>query len=60
MKDQDFISLLQEQARKQSQLNENRLLPRKMDALTSFVGNNSWQVILVSALLGALLWQALL
>lgn len=57
MKDQDFISLLQDQARKQSGLNRHRLLPKKMDAVTSVVGNYPWQVILTLSLVGAWLWQ---
>lgn len=57
MKDQDFISLLQDQAQKQSMLNTRRILPKKMDAITSFIGNYSWQVILVISLVGAMIWQ---
>lgn len=57
MKDPDFIALLQEQAKKQSDLDVRRVLPRKMDALTSFIGNYPWQVILTISLLGALAWE---
>lgn len=57
MKDKDFVSLLQEQAQKQSMLNTRRILPKKMDAITSFVGNYPWQVILVASTIGAIIWQ---
>lgn len=57
MKDKDFISLLQDQAQKQSMLNTKRILPKKMDVITSFVGNYSWQVILAISVIGAVIWQ---
>jgi hypothetical protein len=57
MKDQDFVSLLQEQAYKQSMLNTKRILPQKIDAITSFIGNNPWQVILFVSVVGAVIWQ---
>lgn len=57
MKDKDFVALLQDQALKQSMLNTQRVLPRKMDALTSFIGNYPWQVILVMALIGSVIWE---
>lgn len=57
MKDRDFVSLLQEQAYKQSMLNTKRILPQKIDGLTSFVGNYPWQVILFISVVGAVIWQ---
>lgn len=57
MKDQDFISLLQDQAKKQSMLHAKRLLPKRIDPLTSFIGNYPWQVILFLSIVGSIAWE---
>lgn len=60
MKEQDFLSILQEQAQKQSELHKKRILPKNVDWLTSMIGNNPWQFILSLSLIGALFWEFLL
>ncbi|NCN87778.1 MAG: hypothetical protein GW941_02690 [Candidatus Pacebacteria bacterium] len=60
MKDQDFVSLLQEQAQLQSKLNKERLFPKEVDWLTSIIGNYPWQFILVISILGAVVWDVFL
>lgn len=60
MKEKDFISVLQDQAKKQSRLHEERLLPKNVDWLTSMIGNYPWQFILALALIGAIGWQLFL
>lgn len=57
MKEQDFIFILQTQAKKQSKLHEQRLLPKNVDWLTSIIGNYPWQFILVLAVIGAVVWE---
>lgn len=58
--DRDFLSLLQAQAKKQSQLEKNRFFPQQLDFLTSFVGQYSWQVIAVLSGITALVITFLL
>lgn len=60
MKDTDFVSLLQEQAQLQSKLNKERLLPKKVDWLTSLIGNYPWQFISVLSIIGAVVWELFL
>ncbi|MDH5533210.1 MAG: hypothetical protein OEX81_02145 [Candidatus Pacebacteria bacterium] len=57
MKNKDFVSVLQRQAKEQSRLHEERLLPKNVDWLTSMIGNYPWQFILVLSVIGALVWQ---
>jgi hypothetical protein len=47
MKKQLFLQQLQQQAAKQSILNENRLLPKQLDFATAVVGNYPWQVLII-------------
>lgn len=60
MKDQDFLTVLQEQAEKQSQLHKTRILPKNVDWLTSMIGNYPWQFILGLSILGAVVWEFVL
>ena len=60
MKDKDFVSVLQRQAKEQSRLHEERLLPKNVDWITSLIGNYPWQFILVLALIGAVVWELFL
>lgn len=59
MKDQDFLTVLQEQAEKQSQLYKTRILPKNVDWITSMIGNYPWQFILVLSIFGAVVWEFL-
>jgi hypothetical protein len=55
MRDQDFLSLLQQQAAKQAKLERYRFLPSELDMFTSFIGTYPWQVIGVVSGITALL-----
>lgn len=59
MRTNDFVSELQRQAKHQSLVHEKRLLPPQVDWLTSIIGNYPWQVILVLAVVGAVVWEIL-
>ena len=59
MTENTFIKQLQEQAQKQAQLHQKRLLPRQLDVITSFIGNYPWQVILVLSGITALMIELL-
>ena len=56
MKENDFLEVLQAQAKQQSRLHEKRLLPKNVDWLTSLIGNYPWQFILFLSVVGAVLW----
>lgn len=56
----DFVSQLQDQAKQQSLLHKKRLLPKETDWVTSFIGNYPWQVMLVLAIIGAVIWEIVL
>jgi hypothetical protein len=49
----DFLAQLQGQAQKQAQLHHHRLIPKKLDAVTSVIGRYPWQVLLVISGLSA-------
>lgn len=55
MKQNNFIKQLENEAKKQAVLHENRVLPRQLDVLTAFIGNYPWQVIVGLALITAFL-----
>lgn len=54
-----FLEKLQEQARLQARLNTRRFLPQQLDLVTSFIGQYSWQVLLVLSGLTALAIEVL-
>ncbi len=49
-----FITKLQQEAKLQARLNEERLLPRQLDPLTSVIGNYAWQVLMALSFISAL------
>ena len=50
-----FLTELENLAQSQAKLNQSRLIPARLDPVTSFIGNHPWQVILVLSLATALL-----
>ncbi len=46
-----FVEKLQKQAKVQSQLERKRILPRKVDSLTSLIARYPWQTLLLLSLL---------
>ncbi|PIY80953.1 MAG: hypothetical protein COY80_00075 [Candidatus Pacebacteria bacterium CG_4_10_14_0_8_um_filter_42_14] len=59
MKTNNFLKKLEEEAALQAKLSTTRIFPRELDALTSFIGRNSWQFVLVLSGLTALLIELL-
>lgn len=60
MKDQaDFLLKLQEEAKFQAKLAHSRLLPAKLDWLTSLVGRYPWQTVLFLSVLVSLTIEVL-
>lgn len=57
MKQAEFLDLLKKEAKKQSVLETHRLLPTSLDPITAFIGEYSWQTILVLSFLSAFLWE---
>ncbi len=55
----DFLKALQAQAAKQSLVHTKRILPEQLDVFTSFIGKYSWQVMLVSSGLVAVILEML-
>lgn len=53
--DAPFLSRLQSEAKLQSKLHRERWLPAQLDPLTTFIGQYSWQVLLVMALITSVL-----
>lgn len=53
----NFISTLQQEAKKQSSLNETRILPKSLDPLTALIGNYPWQVLLAASGITAFLLE---
>ncbi len=54
---QNFLAQLQKEAKLQKKLHQRRMFPSKFDAVTSFIGNYSWQVILFLAVISALFFR---
>jgi hypothetical protein len=42
-----FITTLQQEAKKQSSLNQTRVFPQSLDPLTALVGNYPWQTVFI-------------
>ncbi|MDQ3008386.1 MAG: hypothetical protein M3Q81_02205 [bacterium] len=59
MQNSDFVAKLQQEAQLQARLNQEHLIPSQLDWLTSFIGRYSWQVILLSSGVTALLLKLL-
>jgi hypothetical protein len=59
MRQDDFITQLQEQAKFQARLHEQRFIPTHLDFITSFIGRYSWQVLIVTSGLTALVLELL-
>jgi len=55
----DFLKNLQKEAKIQSSLQKERLIPEFLSNFSSFVAENLWKVILVISILGASIWQFL-
>lgn len=55
--DTQFLEKLQKEARFQQHLFENRVLPTKVDSLTSYIGTHSWQTLLVLSFVTAALLE---
>lgn len=51
--DSQFLEKLQEEARFQQHIFKNRVLPTKVDSLTSYIGTHSWQTLTVLSLITA-------
>ncbi len=43
----DFLDRLQTEADLQARLHQQRFIPARLDALTSFIGRYPWQVVLL-------------
>lgn len=56
---QEFLQKLQAEAVFQKKLHDYRLLPKKVDSITSFIGTHSWQVILVLSVLTAVVLEVI-
>jgi hypothetical protein len=54
-KQREFLQLLTQEARYQSELNQKPLLPHQLDGLASFVASHTWQVVSVLAATSALI-----
>lgn len=52
-KNQEFLQKLQSEARFQKKLHDHRILPKKIDSITSFIGTHPWQVLLVLSIITA-------
>jgi len=53
----NFLTQLQQEAKLQKKLNQQRIFPSKLDTLTSFIGAYSWQVILVLAVITSFIFR---
>lgn len=53
-----FVRTLQRQAKLTATLNATSLLPNSLSPVTAFIGNYSWQTLLMASFLAA--WIALL
>ncbi len=56
---QEFITKLQKQAKIQSKLEKNRLLPRRVDSFASLAARYPWQTILLASALTTLLVEVI-
>jgi hypothetical protein len=59
MNKQEFIAKLQEEAAFQAQLAEHRLLPKKIDMLTAFIGTHPWQTLVLLSIMTAVFLEVL-
>ncbi len=57
-KQADFIRRLQKEARAQQKLYNSHFFPSQLDIITSYIGRNSWQVILIGSLITSLVIEA--
>ncbi|MEA2057008.1 MAG: hypothetical protein U9O78_04895 [Patescibacteria group bacterium] len=55
-----FISELQKEAQKQARLEETHFLPKNIDWLAGVVGSHSWQMLLITSFLTAVLIEILI
>ena len=58
-KNQDFLKNLQKEARIQSSLQSEKLIPDFLAEFSSFVVENLWQVLLILSIFLAIIWQFL-
>ncbi|MGD9129399.1 MAG: hypothetical protein PVJ09_02855 [Candidatus Woesebacteria bacterium] len=56
-KNKDFLKKLQEEARLQAKLEQEKLLPKQLDGVASLIATHPWQVISILALLTAALFS---
>ncbi len=54
-----FLERLQTEALKQSYLQRYRWLPKQADVITSYIGQHTWQFLVLSSIIGTLLLQIL-
>jgi len=57
MQDNDFLKKLQKEAEFQAQLENKRVLPKRLDFFTSFVAMHTWQVVLGAAFVTAVVLE---
>ncbi len=53
----DFLKELQKEAKAQKKLNEERIFPEFLDEVTSFIGEYSWQTLLLLSIASAILME---
>lgn len=53
----DFLSKLKHEAHAQAKLEKTRFIPAELDAVTSFIGKHSWQVLVISSGITSLLLE---
>lgn len=56
---QEFLQLLEREAKQQSVLNQRPLLPHQLDGFASFVAGHTWQVVSGLAVASALLVEVI-
>lgn len=59
-KNQDFLKSLQQEAKIQSSLQKEKLIPDFLGDISSFVAENLWRVLLALSISLAIIWQFLL
>lgn len=58
-RNQDFLKSLQREAKIQSSLQNEKLIPDFLSEVSSFVVENLWQVLLILSIFLAIIWQFL-
>ena len=56
----DFLKSLKQEAKVQSSLQKEKLIPDFLGGVSSFVVENLWQVLLLLSIFLAIIWQFLL